>query len=1247
MAELKDLIVTGPTNLIGESFTDIIHANKFMTNRGGQNDFVKGDGSLDNSVYITASALTGLALDSDVVHKANPETITGIKTFNAGLNIKEGEAIFFKRIINDEDKGPYLNGGYDSTNSEPTLTFYGSYGSEAVRLTNVENPRNSNDAVNLQYLTAQGYTTNTGTVTGVTLNTEGTNYSPDASGIVTLPVASSSVLGVVKIGSGLSIDSAGLLIATGGGSTSIMYDGNTIQFDPDTAVVPDTETSTKTVNVVSSNAVQNVTGTLEGKITSIKSAAASKSWNQLITNGDFSRWKTIETSSTPDDFARHSYAGTGYMNASRINAGDTDGIKMSWKSSTGSSTGYIYCYMPYVAVGHKYYVTCWRRTNKTTRCLILNTTSSRGAIDFSADTTGSFVSGIITTNSSTTTTNTRFGIGILQGRSGDYLEIRYLNVVDLTRIYGEGLEPTAPQFETDYGTEWRTKCEFCEPEITGYKEPGITFTGYNLLVNGNKTILPPGTYKIEGDYTSISFSPLTLGETGYTTLSPSSGVFTLTDPGYVLVEGYNTSTTCIHKSASSVSYAAPTKSTVMINPTEICGTCDGETEIVFPNGLMKIGSTCDEITTDPDGIARTATKRINVRASREEDTNSETMITDGVNTAEIITSKTYQLVGPIDMRFMTESSGIDVFSTALDGEKMGFIRNISISLSYTEYEDITPVRNTQYDTDKRPIHDHRVDGVDITPTDNSSNVVTSGGVKNYVDRRCRVFYGECYTDGTFPVKNVLCPEMKQEDLVPGTILILKMWYMNTATPVASLRIDVNNFGEYPIKKIYTTSGEVNLTHQYELAGTALLYFSGDNWILATTDYNSTYANYNFGNGYAIDNREDNTSPTTVTALYGSSGSTKYYKLTNNGIVAVRFIYDVGANATLCIDDTNSGTGIPILYQGAPITAGIINAGDTATFVYSTSTGVTGYTTGYVLLSIDHGAFDGSKLGLVPVPDSQYSENLRSIYMTGNGTWSEFATDAVSAVGNQFLPRTGGDMTGSTPYITNMSTTLPNGVDITNPSETHRGYATSLGMVKDNFLCLMGGTMDMRGTGINMNGAVLAGVPSPRYGYPNDAANKQYVDDRCNNREWSHVDYRPNQLDGTKEVQAIFVDTRNTTAQNTLTFSTPMQDDTTCHIFAYGGNVDTMSSPAGSGSTSHNGTLIIPFNMTAAGTTAGSLDTIIVNNEVVYHEGTARTNDSSLEIAIGDNKIVEISVMYQSYQRINNTTVHRTIIKTAS
>ena len=56
----------------------------------------------------------------------------------------------------------------------------------------------------------------------------GSGLSIDGSGIIsatysyTLPIASATVLGGIKIGSGLSIDGSGVVTATGGGGTAIV-----------------------------------------------------------------------------------------------------------------------------------------------------------------------------------------------------------------------------------------------------------------------------------------------------------------------------------------------------------------------------------------------------------------------------------------------------------------------------------------------------------------------------------------------------------------------------------------------------------------------------------------------------------------------------------------------------------------------------------------------------------------------------------------------------------------------------------------------------------------------------------------------------------------------------------------------------------------------------------------------------------------------------------------------------------------
>ena len=71
-----------------------------------------------------------------------------------------------------------------------------------------------------------------------------------------------------------------------------------------------------------------------------------------------------------------------------------------------------------------------------------------------------------------------------------------------------------------------------------------------------------------------------------------------------------------------------------------------------------------------------------------------------------------------------------------------------------------------------------------------------------------------------------------------------------------------------------------------------------------------------------------------------------YSLTTGGIVVVKFTNAVPASATMNI---NSKGAKNIYYKGAAITANIIKAGDTATFIYDG--------TQYHLLTVDRSAFD--------------------------------------------------------------------------------------------------------------------------------------------------------------------------------------------------------------------------------------------------------------------------------------------------
>jgi hypothetical protein len=114
--------------------------------------------------------------------------------------------------------------------------------------------------------------------------------------------------------------------------------------------------------------------------------------------------------------------------------------------------------------------------------------------------------------------------------------------------------------------------------------------------------------------------------------------------------------------------------------------------------------------------------------------------------------------------------------------------------------------------------------------------------------------------------------------------------------------------------------------------------------------NSTYtpASLGFGRG-------------TCTTAYGTAAkavSLSGYTLVTGGFVAVQFTNAVGASATLNI---NSKGAKPIYFRGTNITADIIAAGDTATFVYDG--------TNYHLLCVDRPAITNNEIDALITPNS--------------------------------------------------------------------------------------------------------------------------------------------------------------------------------------------------------------------------------------------------------------------------------------
>lgn len=149
-----------------------------------------------------------------------------------------------------------------------------------------------------------------------------------------------------------------------------------------------------------------------------------------------------------------------------------------------------------------------------------------------------------------------------------------------------------------------------------------------------------------------------------------------------------------------------------------------------------------------------------------------------------------------------------------------------------------------------------------------------------------------------------------------------------ATSELGATLDVNGLGAKPI---YISQGiAVEMGTQWNSAYSALFIynstrFTGGCWdFFYGYDSNTTYTPAKLGFGYATCD--------TAAATSEKTAALSSYTLTTGGIVSVKFTNAVGAGATLNI---NSKGAKAIYHRGAAIAAGVIEAGDTATFIYST------------------------------------------------------------------------------------------------------------------------------------------------------------------------------------------------------------------------------------------------------------------------------------------------------------------------
>ena len=221
----------------------------------------------------------------------------------------------------------------------------------------------------------------------------------------------------------------------------------------------------------------------------------------------------------------------------------------------------------------------------------------------------------------------------------------------------------------------------------------------------------------------------------------------------------------------------------------------------------------------------------------------------------------------------------------------------------------------------------QLNGVDYNLVDADTLAALDNHIGNAIKYN---YYGVCSTAAGTAAKTVTVDNSFK--LVTGVSVTIKFSDKNSAS---NPTLNVNGTGAKPLYRYGTTVVSTATTTSGWIAGSVQTFtYDGTGWV---RDYwnNTTYSNASLGQGYGV--------CSTAAATAAKTVSISSYALTDGGIVSIKFNNAVPANATLNI--TSKGAK-PIKYRGAAITAGVISAGDTASFIYEADD------TSYHLISVD-------------------------------------------------------------------------------------------------------------------------------------------------------------------------------------------------------------------------------------------------------------------------------------------------------
>ena len=221
-------------------------------------------------------------------------------------------------------------------------------------------------------------------------------------------------------------------------------------------------------------------------------------------------------------------------------------------------------------------------------------------------------------------------------------------------------------------------------------------------------------------------------------------------------------------------------------------------------------------------------------------------------------------------------------------------------------------------------------------------------------------YGTCTTEEATTAKVV---SLSSYSLTTGGIVAVKFTY---AVP-ANATMNINSRGA---KNLYYNGAAIK-AGIIDAGDIAVFIYSSQYHLIGI--HRTATGNANLGQGYGTCGTAESTAEKAVTLTN--------YTQTLGGIVSVKFTYAVPASAKLKI---NSKTAKNIRVSGANITAGVILAGDTATFIYDGSY--------YHLISIDRMQKMNEMLDVFYPVGSIYT-STNSTAPTFGGTWTEIKITA--------------------------------------------------------------------------------------------------------------------------------------------------------------------------------------------------------------------------------------------------------------